>query len=411
MTAIDPNTLRNDLDAARAYFVAWSHAEPREHLRSIGEELARKTEVHSLSIGSLVESSLPHADAQGMLGMSGVISDIVVSMMTSADPRQFIANPANDAMLIKSASMAKEVSEQRLGGIAGRPKDQARVLGQWGNTLKQLSVSLIELEKRLKAESQLDIERAGEGFDPTLPAAKQERGSLHPITQLTRELEDLFASMGYQVVDGPEVELDWYNFEALNIPRDHPARDAQDTFYCDPDGKLVLRTHTSPGQIRAMERIRPPFRAIVPGKVFRQETTDASHEHTFHQMEGICVDKDVSVGHLIGAMKTLLRGVFGRDIEVRLRPGYFPFVEPGFELDAKCPFCKSGCSVCKQSTWIELLPCGMVHPNVLKSGNIDPEEWSGFAFGLGLSRLVMLRYGIDDVRLLLSGDLRFLEQF
>jgi phenylalanyl-tRNA synthetase alpha chain len=160
-----------------------------------------------------------------------------------------------------------------------------------------------------------------------------------------------------------------------------------------------------------MERLKPPFRAIVPGKVFRNETTDASHEHTFHQMEGLVVGKDVSVGHLIGAMKTLLRGIFGREIEIRLRPGYFPFVEPGFELDARCPFCKDGCSVCKRSTWIELLPCGMVHPNVLKAGGIDPEQWTGFAFGLGLSRLVMLRYGIDDVRMLLSGDLRFLEQF
>ena len=173
----------------------------------------------------------------------------------------------------------------------------------------------------------------------------------------------------------------------------------------------MLRTHTSPVQVRAMERMKPPFRAIVPGKVFRQETTDASHEHTFHQCEGLVVGKDISVGHLISAMKTLLRGVFGRDIEVRLRPGYFPFVEPGFELDARCPFCKTGCSVCKRSTWIELLPCGMVHPNVLEAGGIDPERWTGFAFGLGLSRLVMLRYGIDDVRSLLSGDVRFLEQF
>ena len=234
------------------------------------------------------------------------------------------------------------------------------------------------------------------------------------MTQVTRELEDLFTSMGYRVLDGPEVELDEYNFEKLNIPSDHPARDTQDTFYCDAPGSkatLLLRTHTSPVQVRAMERLEPPFRAIVPGKVFRQETTDASHEHTFHQMEGLVIDKNVSVGHLIGAMKTLLRGIFKKDIEVRLRPGYFPFVEPGFELDARCPFCTDGCSVCKKTTWIELLPCGLVHPNVLKAGGLDPEEWGGFAFGLGLSRLVMLRYGIDDVRHLLGGDLRFLSQF
>jgi phenylalanyl-tRNA synthetase alpha chain len=172
-----------------------------------------------------------------------------------------------------------------------------------------------------------------------------------------------------------------------------------------------MRTHTSPVQVRAMKRLTPPFRAIVPGKVFRNEALDASHEHTFHQMEGLVVGKDISVGHLIGAMKTLLRGIFGRDIEIRLRPGYFPFVEPGFELDARCPFCKEGCSVCKRSTWIELLPCGMVHPNVLRAGGIDPEQWTGFAFGLGLSRLVMLRFSIDDIRHLLGGDVRFLEQF
>jgi len=298
-----------------------------------------------------------------------------------------------------------------LASIPNLPPEKRKETGQRANQLKvAIEAALLEKKSALEGAS-LDAERAGGDFDATLPAAREARGSLHPITQVTRELEDLFTSMGYTVLDGPEVELDWYNFEALNIPKDHPARDSQDTFYCDKDGKVVLRTHTSPVQVRAMERIKPPFRAIVPGKVFRQESTDASHEHTFHQMEGLVVGKDVSVGHLIGAMKTLLRGVFGRDIEVRLRPGYFPFVEPGFELDARCPFCKSGCSVCKQSTWIELLPCGMVHPNVLKSGGIDPEEWSGFAFGLGLSRLVMLRTKIDDVRHLLSGDLRFLEQF
>ena len=172
-----------------------------------------------------------------------------------------------------------------------------------------------------------------------------------------------------------------------------------------------MRTHTSPVQVRAMEQLEPPFRIVIPGKCFRQETTDASHDHTFHQMEGLVVDKDISVAHLICAMKTLLWGIFGRELEVRLRPGFFPFVEPGFELDARCPFCTDGCSVCKRTTWIELLPCGLIHPNVLRHGGLDPEEWSGFAFGLGLSRLVMLRHGIDDLRHLLAGDLRFLEQF
>jgi phenylalanyl-tRNA synthetase alpha chain len=199
-----------------------------------------------------------------------------------------------------------------------------------------------------------------------------------------------------------------------------------DTFWCKPvpgepkgkdergrePGGLLLRTHTSPVQVRAMETIQPPFRAIVPGRCFRHETVDASHEHTFHQMEGLAIDEGLTVGHLIGAMKTFLREVFRRDLEVRLRPGFFPFVEPGFELDVNCPFCKGqGCSVCKQSGWIEILPCGMVHPHVLREGGIDPEEFTGFAFGMGLQRVVMLRYGIDDIRQFMGGDLRFLQQF
>jgi len=298
-----------------------------------------------------------------------------------------------------------------LGSIGELPPDERKAVGQGANRLKQAIQQIVDARASVLDAESLEAERASGGFDPTLPPARLPTGSLHPITQVTRELEDLFLSMGYSVLDGPEVELDYYNFEALNVPKDHPARDSHDTFFCDPEGRLVLRTHTSPVQVRAMERLDPPFRVIASGRCFRQETTDASHDHTFYQMEGMVVARDISVGHLIGAMRTLLRGIFGRNLEVRLRPGYFPFVEPGFELDARCPFCESGCSVCKKTTWVELLPCGLVHPNVLRAGGIDPEEWSGFAFGLGLSRLVMLRYGIDDVRHLLGGDLRFLEQF
>ena len=301
-----------------------------------------------------------------------------------------------------------------LKAIPSLPPEERKGAGQSANELKTAVLAALGVREAELGSAALDEERAAEGFDASLPPPRLERGTLHPVVQITRELEDLFTSMGYSVLDGPEVELDEYNFERLNIPADHPARDTQDTFYCDAPGSkatLLLRTHTSPVQVRAMERLEPPFRAVVPGKVFRQEATDASHEHTFHQMEGLVVDKNISVGHLISAMKTLLRGVFKRDIEVRLRPGYFPFVEPGFELDARCFFCESGCSVCKQTTWIELLPCGLLHPNVLRAGGLDPEEWGGFAFGLGLSRLVMMRYGIDDVRHLLGGDVRFLEQF
>jgi phenylalanyl-tRNA synthetase alpha chain len=298
-----------------------------------------------------------------------------------------------------------------LATIPSLPAAERPQLGQAVNRLKKELAELVAT--RAAALEKLAGERdvSAGAFDPTLPPPKVERGTLHPLTTLTREIEDLFVSMGYQVADGPEIETDWNNFQALNIPPDHPARDSQDTFYLKGPGPLVLRTHTSPVQIRSLGRLSPPLRVIAPGKVFRHEATDASHEHTFHQLEGLVVDRHVSVAHLIGSMKTLLRGIFRRDLEIRLRPGFFPFVEPGFELDARCPFCENGCSVCKQTRWVELLPCGLVHPNVLSACGVDPDEWSGFAFGLGLSRLVMLRFGINDVRLLLGGDLRFLEQF
>ena len=333
---------------------------------------------------------------------------------TLAEARQRIAGaPDDDALreLEREYVDKSGLVGQLLAAIPSLEPAERGAAGRAANELKQAVVIALEDRRRALLSAALDAERKGDGFDPTLPPPSVERGSLHPITQATRRLTEIFHAMGYHVLDGPEVELDWYNFEALNISKDHPARDSQDTFYCDEEGKRVLRTHTSPVQIRALERLEPPFRAVAPGKVFRQESTDASHEHTFHQMEGIVIGKDISVAHLISAMKTLLRGIFDRELEVRLRPGYFPFVEPGFELDARCPFCTEGCGVCKRTTWIELLPCGLVHPNVLKSGGLDPDVWSGFAFGLGLSRLVMLFRGIDDVRHLLGGDQRFLEQF
>jgi len=224
------------------------------------------------------------------------------------------------------------------------------------------------------------------------------------------EIEDLFTSMGFAVLGGPEVETEFRNFDALNIPGDHPARDMQDTFWLQ-DGNL-LRTHTSPVQVRGMERLGPPLRMIAPGRMFRNEEVDASHEHTFYQLEGMMIDREVSVAHLIYFMKTLLSQIFHRDVTVRLRPGYFPFVEPGFELDILCLICGgAGCPVCKHGGWVELLPCGLVNPNVLRMSGIDPEQWNGFAFGLGLTRLAMMRYAIDDIRHLNGGDLRFLRQF
>ena len=224
------------------------------------------------------------------------------------------------------------------------------------------------------------------------------------------EVEDIFISMGFEIWDGPEIETDYNNFEALNFTDDHPARDMQDTFYTNDDN--LLRTHTSAIQVRALKVLKPPFRIIAPGRVFRYEEIDASHENTFNQVEGMVVGKNITVGNLTYTMNQLLSKIFRKETVVRLRPGYFPFVEPGFELDFQCMVCNGkGCSVCKHSGWVELLPCGLIHPNVLKFAGLDSEEWTGFAFGLGLDRLVMMRYGITDIRYFNSGNLRFLKKF
>ena len=305
----------------------------------------------------------------------------------------------------------------RKGTLAGLSKEMGKLApgeraraGKLLNSVKQTLESLYEQRKAGFDHAALNARLAAEWVDLTLPAPGPRVGSLHPLTKIQRELEELFTSLGFAVVDGPEVETEWHNFDALNIPPTHPARDMQDTFWVE--GGHVLRTHTSPVQVRAMEKFGPPLRMIAPGRVFRNEEVDASHEHTFYQLEGMMVDRDVSVAHMLYFMKTLLAKIFGREVTVRLRPGYFPFVEPGFELDIQCLICGGpGCPVCKQSGWVELLPCGLVHPNVLRFSGIDPEKWNGFAFGLGLTRLVMMRYGIDDIRLLAGGDLRFLRQF
>ena len=289
------------------------------------------------------------------------------------------------------------------------PEERKRI-GQVLNAAKQQLEAALDARRQEFDAAALRARLDAEWIDLTLPAPGPRRGHLHPITRIQRELEDLFISLGFTVLDGPEVETEYYNFDALNIPPDHPARDMQDTFWLD--GGNLLRTHTSPVQVRGMERLGPPLRMIAPGRVFRNESVDASHEHTFYQLEGMMIDRDVSVAHLLYFMKTLLTAIFQREITVRLRPGYFPFVEPGFELDIQCLICGGpGCPVCKHSGWVELLPCGLVNPNVLRISGIDPDEWGGFAFGLGLTRLVMMRYGIDDIRHLQGGDLRFLEQF
>lgn len=305
---------------------------------------------------------------------------------------------------------------QILKGLGQASPAEKKEIGPLANEIKQkinedFRCALEEIGRK-KIEWELENQRYDISARESLFVGHWAQGSLHPVTIVQREIEDIFLSMGFAVLDGPHVEDDYHNFTALNIAEDHPARDMQDTFWFANSTTHLLRTHTSTIQVRGMATHRPPFQFIAPGKVFRAERTDASHEMVFHQLEGMMVGEDISVAHLIYFMKTALSEIFGKKVEVRLRPGYFPFVEPGFELDIACLICHGkGCSVCKKSGWVELLPCGMVHPNVLSAGGIDPQKYSGFAFGLGLDRLVMMRYGIDDIRYLHAADLRFQRQF
>jgi phenylalanyl-tRNA synthetase alpha chain len=291
------------------------------------------------------------------------------------------------------------------------PETERGPAGNLANQVKQVLASEIGRVKKTLGEKETGKVGEEEWIDVTASKMKDGFGHLNPVSKVQYELEDIFSSMGFMVLDGPELESDYYNFEALNIPSWHPAREMQDTFYVEGEN-LLMRTQTSAMQVRAMGKYGAPLRAIFPGRCFRMEATDASHEHTFYQVEGLMIDKEISVANLIEVMKTLLKGVFKKDVKIRLRPGYFPFVEPGFELDINCLICGGkGCSVCKHSGWLELLPCGMVHPNVLRFGGLDPNKWSGFAFGLGLTRLAMMKYNINDIRLFCGGDLRFLNQF
>jgi phenylalanyl-tRNA synthetase alpha chain len=301
-------------------------------------------------------------------------------------------------------TLAKNTDFSRLSA------EEKRSFGQRLNTLKAEADRLLKeaFEKAQAAEK--DLVRKVAGLDLSLPGIDQRLGSIHPIALVQMELEEIFQGMGFRVLTGYEAELEYYNFDALNIPADHPARDMQDTFWLE--NGMLLRTHTSANQVRALETYGVPLRAIFPGRCFRNEAIDASHENTFYQLEGLLVDRDISVAHLIAVMKTLLSQVFKREVTVRLRPGFFPFVEPGFELDVQCLICGGkGCSTCKQTGWIELIPCGLVHPRVLEFGRVDPNVYSGFAFGMGLTRMAMMKFGIPDIRLFNSGDIRFYEQF
>jgi phenylalanyl-tRNA synthetase alpha chain len=308
---------------------------------------------------------------------------------------------ARSRFLGKSGSLGK-----LMGTIKDYPPTERQQVGKTLNAANQAIQAQVEAHTRRIADADVAADASqAERFDPTLPGTRAPLGGVHPVTAVQWQIETIFERLGFTVEAGPEMETEYYNFEALNIPAMHPARDMQDTFWLS--NGLLLRTHTSPVQVRAMEKFGAPLRCIVPGRCFRYETIDASHENTFHQCEGLMIDRDVSIANLIAVMRLLLREVFERDVKVRLRPGYFPFVEPGFELDMSCLICSgAGCATCKKSGWIEILPCGMVHPNVLKFGGIDPHEYTGFAFGLGLTRLAMMKYGIRDIRVMNQGDLR-----
>ena len=288
--------------------------------------------------------------------------------------------------------------------------EEKREAGQAVNSFKTEAESAIsDKGSLLEAEALAASVRAAKKYNPTLPS-RADRGSYHPITLIARDVEEIFTTMGFTVEDYVEITDDYHCFEALNIPKHHPARDMQDTYYLE-NGQL-LKTHTSAAQNHIMKKYGAPLRAIFPGRCFRNEAIDACHENTFFQMEGMMIDKDISISNLIYFMKTMLSAVFGEELMVRLRPGFFPFTEPGFELDISCTICHGkGCPSCKNTGWLELCPCGMIHPNVLRDGGIDIEKYSGFAFGLGLTRLAMMKYGVKDIRDFNSGSLRALSQF
>lgn len=304
-----------------------------------------------------------------------------------------------------------------LRNLAGLSDDKKRTIGKAANDLKAMIEGKFHERQNEVRRHAVEKSLHEEWIDLTAPGLRVTTGHIHPLAQTQKEVEDIFQQMGFTIVDGPEIESEFYNFEGLNIPDHHPARDMQDTFFIDKkphddEGRLVLRTHTSPNQIRAMHEYGAPLRIIVPGRVFRNEATDASHEHTFDQVEGLLIDRNISIAHLKGVMTEFLSRLFRRQMKIRFRPGYFPFVEPGMELDMSCVFCnEAGCRVCKHTGWIEFMGCGMVHENVLKAGRVDPKKFQGWAFGFGLTRLVMMKYGIDDIRHLTSGDIRFVEQF
>jgi phenylalanyl-tRNA synthetase alpha chain len=316
--------------------------------------------------------------------------------------------PTLDEVRVRFLGKKGELTEQ-LKQLGRLPAEQRPAAGQLINTAKERVQDFLERRRAELEDAALSAQLAGQHIDVTLPGRGQAPGGIHPVTRTLERIEQLFQGIGFEVVEGPEIETEHYNFEALNIPAEHPARAMHDTFYF-PDGRL-LRTHTSPVQIRVMAEREPPLRIIAPGRVYRCDS-DVTHTPMFHQVEGFMVDTDVSFADLKGILHDFLQAFFERELAVRFRPSYFPFTEPSAEVDIACVICDGGgCRVCKHTGWIEILGCGMIHPNVFASVNVDSERFTGFAFGLGVERLSMLRYGVNDLRLFFENDLRFLQQF
>lgn len=314
-----------------------------------------------------------------------------------------------DALRVKYLGKKGELTAilKQMGGLSA---EERPVIGQLANVVRtEIENAIEQTQKDLKSKELL-AKLEEEKIDVTMPGKKAEMGKKHPLSIVLDEIKEIFLGMGFDVADGPEVEYDYYNFEALNIPKNHPARDTQDTFYINDN--IVLRTQTSPVQIHIMENKKPPIRIIAPGRVYRSDAVDATHSPVFHQIEGLVVDKNVTMADLKGTLEIFAKRLYGEDSVVRFRPHHFPFTEPSAEMDVRCFACNGeGCRLCKGEGWIEILGCGMVHPRVLENCGIDPEEYSGFAFGMGLERIVMRRYNIDDLRLFYENDIRFLSQF
>lgn len=299
---------------------------------------------------------------------------------------------------------------QILKGMGALSAEERPIIGQMANDVRAaLEENITKTRARLVREER-NVKLKSEVIDVTMPGRIRPIGRRHPLTIVQDELKNIFLGMGYEIAEGPEIELDYNNFEALNMPKNHPARDTQDTFYISEN--VVLRTHTSPVQIRHMQNNTPPIRIICPGRVYRSDAVDATHSPVFHQVEGLVIDKGITMGDLIGTLQAFAKSIFGKDTRIRLRPHHFPFTEPSAEVDASCWGCGgSGCRICKGEGWVEILGAGMVHPNVLRECGIDPDIYSGFAFGMGVERITMGKFGIDDMRLLFENDIRFLKQF